>query len=95
MTQYFRDSGFEKEALVASVTGIGEIVAAPGAGKSIYILGVNAYANTLLKETNGSGNTILTVAAGNCNLPATVRVASNTAIHNTIGTYVSIMYYIE
>lgn len=95
MAQYFRDSGFEKEALVASVTTAGQVVAAPGVGKNIYILGVNAHASTVLKETNNSGNRILTVGAGNCNLPATVRVTENTAIYSTAADHVSIIYYIE
>jgi hypothetical protein len=93
--QYFRDSGFENIALVATVTGAATGIASPGAGNSIYLLGVHAHANTLLRENDASGNIILAVAAGNANLPSTVKVASNTAVYNTATNNTSIFYYID
>lgn len=94
MSELFRDSGFEKTALVATVTGAGAVISAPGAGNSIYLLGVNAHADTILKETNGSGATIFAVAAGNCNLPGTIKVTSDTAVYSTASNHTSIFYYI-
>lgn len=93
--QFFRDSGFENIALVATVTGAATAIAAPGAGNSIYLLGVNAHANTILRENDGNGNIILAVGAGNSNLPATIKVSSNTAVYNTAANNTSIIYYID
>lgn len=93
--QYFRDSGFESVALVANITGAGTGINAPGAGNSIYLLGVNAHANTILRETDGNGAIILAVAAGNANLPGTIKVTSNTAVYSTAANNTSIFYYID
>ena len=94
MAQYFRDSGFESLALVSGVAAAGTIISAPGAGKSIYLLGVNASGATELKETDANGARIMYVAAGNLNLPGTIKVAENTAVY-TSSPYVSVIHYVD
>lgn len=93
MTRYYRDDGFESVASVATVTGAGTVISAPGAGNSIYLLGVNAHANTILRETDANGAIIFAVGAGNCNLPSTVKTTG--AIYSTAANNTSIFYYID
>jgi len=94
MMQYFRDSGFESVALTSGTATVGEVISSPGIGKSIYLLGVNASGATELREGNQNGNRIMYVAAGNLNLPATIKVTENTGVYST-SPYVSIIYYIN
>lgn len=93
MPRYFRDDGFESVASVATVTGAGTAISAPGAGNSIYLLGVNAHANTILRENDANGAIIFAVGAGNCNLPSTIKTTG--AIYNTASNNTSIFYYID
>lgn len=95
MPEYFRDTGFEKTSLVATITGSATGILAPGSGNSIYLLGANAHAPTVLRETNAFGTRILVIASGNCNLPATVKVTENTAVYATIADHLSLFYYID
>jgi hypothetical protein len=94
MAQYFRDSGFESIALVSGVASAGTVINAPGVGKRIYLLGVNASGATELKETDANGLSIMYVAAGNLNLPATIKVTENTAVYSS-APYVSVIHYID
>ena len=66
---FFRDSGFEAEALSANITGNGVILNAPANNGSIYILGISCHTNTILKQDNDSGEVVMNIGAGNYNLP--------------------------
>ena len=94
MAQYFRDSGFESLALVSGVAAAGTIIDAPGVGKSIYLLGVNASGATELKEGDVNGKRIMYVGAGNLNLPATIKLTENTRVYVST-PHVSVIYYID
>jgi len=94
MAELFRDSGFEKIALVATSTGAATLINAPGQDKNIYILGVHTSGNVSLKENDAAGNTIMFVAAGNSNLPSTIKVTANTGIYSSLAN-VSVFYYID
>jgi len=89
---FFRDTGFEAEALSASRNGDGVILSSPGNGKNIYLLGVSCTANCTFKIGDASGAIILYVGAGNYNLPATVNASSNDLYVETTGL-VSIIYH--
>ena len=97
MAKYFREVGFENVALTAnSSTNGGVIIAAPGAGFSIYLLGASTFDDIRLTETNGSGATIVTAGAGMSDLPSTIKVKENTAVWllgaGTVG--VTLFYYV-
>lgn len=94
MAKHFRDSGFESLALVSGVASAGAIIDAPGVGKSIYLLGVNASGATELKEGDVNGKRIMYVAAGNLNLPATIKVTENTGVYVST-PHVSVIHYID
>ena len=89
---FFRDTGFEAEALSASRSGNGVILSSPGNGKSIYLLGVSCTANCTFKIVDGSGAVILYVGTGNYNLPATVNCGGGDLYVET-GGLVSIIYH--
>lgn len=98
MPQLYRYTGFENIGLTASSSTNGSlIIAAPGAGLSIYLLGASNYDDIRLTETNGSGETIITVGAGIANFPATIKVKENTGVWllgaGTVGT--TLFYYID
>ena len=93
MTSYYRDDGFESVSLVANLTGAGTGINAPTAGNSIYLLGVNAHASTVLRENDANGSIIFAVGAGNCNLPSTIKVTG--AVYSTAANNTSIFYYID
>ena len=90
---FFRDSGFEAEALSANITGNGIILNAPSNGQSIYLLGVSCHSNTILKETNENGQVVINVGAGNYDLPATVRVGNNKPLYCESSGPVSVIYH--
>jgi hypothetical protein len=60
MPRYFRDNGFENVAQVASTLLSGVVLSGQGTNTTTYILGVNAHANTTLKQNdnNGAGPTL-------------------------------------
>jgi hypothetical protein len=90
---YFRDSGFEAEALSVNITGNGIILNAPDSNSSIYILGVSCHSNTILKQDDNTGEAIMNVGAGNYNLPATVKVGNGKALYINSSAPVSIIYH--
>jgi hypothetical protein len=92
---FFRDSGFEAEALVANINGDGVILTLSDPNKSIYILGVSCHANTILKQNNNSGNIILSVGSGNYDLPATVKVGNGVNLYVSSIGHVSVIYHIN
>ena len=44
MSRYYRENGFEGEALVASSQTSGMIINTPGSGYSLYLLGSSSFA---------------------------------------------------
>lgn len=90
---FFRDTGFEAEALAANITGNGVILNSPGANVSIYLLGVSCHTDTILKQNDNNGNIILNVAAGNYNLPATVKVGDGMSLYVTGSGPASVIYH--
>jgi hypothetical protein len=95
MARFFREDGFEAQALVANILTAGVLLAAPGTGKTIYLLGVNAHSNTTLRQNNGSGTVIMNVGGGNGDFPCSIRVDGSIAIYSTAADAVSLFYYIE
>jgi hypothetical protein len=89
---FFRDSGFEAEALAANITGNGVILNSP-TNSSIYLLGVSCHKDTILKQDDNDGEVLLSVGAGNYNLPATVKVGNNKALYVSSTGYVSVIYH--
>jgi hypothetical protein len=89
---FFRDSGFEAEAFAANISQNGVILNSPING-SIYLLGVSCHTNTILKENDNNGNVLLNVAAGNYNLPATVKVGNGANLYVTGSGPVSVIYH--
>lgn len=92
---FFRDSGFEAEALCVNINGEGIILSAPSPDQSIYLLGVSCHKDTLLKQNNNSGDIILSVGAGNYDLPATVKVGDGVNLYVSSTGYVSVIYHIN
>jgi hypothetical protein len=90
---FFRDSGFEAEALSANITGNGVILNAPSNNDSIYILGISCHSNTILKQDNNSGEIVMNIGAGNYNLPATVKVGNGKALYVSSSSPVSVIYH--
>ena len=92
---FFRDSGFEAEALVANINGNGVILTLSDPDKSIYILGVSCHKDTVLKQNDNSGSVILSVGSGNYDLPATVKVGNGVSLYISSTEYVSVIYHIN
>ena len=92
---FFRDSGFEAEALVANINGNGVILTLSDPDKSIYILGVSCHKDTLLKQNDNSGSVILSVGSGNYDLPATVKVGNGVSLYISSTEHVSVIYHIN
>lgn len=92
---FFRDSGFEAEALCANINGNGVILTLSDPNKSIYLLGVSCNKDTLLKQSDNNGNIILSVAAGNYDLPATVKVGLGVNLYVSSPDHVSVIYHIN
>ena len=90
---FFRDSGFEAEALSANIIGNGVILNSPGSDVSIYLLGISCHKDTILKQDDNDGQVLLNVGAGNYNLPATVKVGNNRALYVSSVGSVSIIYH--
>lgn len=94
MPEYFRDTGFEKVALISGTAFAGTVISAPGAGKSVYLLGILSSGVTILKEGDNNGNVIMYAPAGNSDLSATIKVPNNSGVYSSNGN-VSIIHYIE
>jgi len=94
MAEYFRDSGFEKTALISGNSSAGLIAPQPPANSSVYLLGVTASGTTILREGSATGPVIMYVAQGNFNFPATIRVPNNSGVHSSVGN-ASAFYYID
>lgn len=92
---FFRDTGFEAEALSANLTGNGIILNSPSLESSIYLLGVSCHTNTILKQNDNNGDIVLNVGAGNYNLPATVKVGEGKNLYVTGSGPVSVIYHIN
>jgi hypothetical protein len=95
MPRYFRDDGFESVGSVASVTGAGVIINAPGVGKSIYLLGASCYSTQRFQETNVSGAAIVQIQSGNAEFPSAVKVKENTAVYAVSSRPSSLFYYVD
>lgn len=90
---FFRDSGFEAEALSANISSDGVILSSPGENSSIYLLGISCHKDTILKQNDNNGDIILCIGAGNYNLPATVKVGKDKALYVSSAGHVSIIYH--
>ena len=90
---YFRETGRVNTGLIASQSGAGDVVAAPGAGRRIIILDILASADTNLRESSGGGD-IVHVPAGSSNLSSPIAWEENTLVYSTAGN-VSITYVIK
>jgi hypothetical protein len=95
MARNFRDEGFESVGLVASVTGAGVIINAPGAGKSIYLLGATCYSTQRFEESGAGGATIVQMYSGNAEFPSAVKVKENTSVYAVSSRPSSLFYYVD
>lgn len=95
MAKYYREAGFEGIAQVASSLTSGVLISGQGANTTIYLLGANAHANTVLKENNNNGSIIAYIAAGNSDFPATIAVTGNNHIFSSGNDACSLFYYVE
>jgi hypothetical protein len=95
MPRYFRDNGFENVAQVASSLLSGVVLSGQGTNTITYILGVNAHANTTLKQNDNNGAVIAYIPGGNNNFPCTIAVTGNNHIFTTTNDAVSLFYYVE
>jgi hypothetical protein len=95
MARYYRQDGFESTALIANIQTSGVIIAAPGVGKSIYLLGGSTHADQRFVETNASGNLIVIIGDGSADFSATIKVKENTAIYCIGANPCSLFYYID
>jgi hypothetical protein len=95
MPQLYRYNGFENVGLIANSATSGTIINAPGAGLSLYLLGASCFATQRYQETNIAGNTIVNVANGFANFPATIKVVENTAVYAVSSQSSSLFYYID
>ena len=95
MAEYFRDSGFEKVALISGNSSAGLVTPNPDQNKNIYLLGVTCTGSpTTLREGSATGPVIIYVAQGNFNFPSTIKVPNNSGVYSTAGG-VSAFYYVE
>ena len=94
MPEYFRDTGFEKIALVSGTATAGTVIGAPEAGKNIYLLGILSSGAAILKEGDNNGNVIMYAPAGNSDLSATIKVPNNSGVYSSNGN-ISIIHYVE
>lgn len=93
--ELFRDSGFEKIALISGNASAGLVAPTPDSDKSIYLLGVTSTGGpTILREGSASGPVIAYIAQGNFNFPSTIQIQNNTGIYSSAGG-VSVFYYID
>jgi len=95
MAKYYREAGFEGVAQVASSLTSGVLISGQGANTTIYLLGANAHANTVLKQNNNNGSIIAYIAAGNSDFPATIAVTGNNHIFSSGNDACSLFYYVE
>ena len=95
MAKYYREAGFEGIAQVASSLTSGVLISGQGANTTIYLLGANAHANTVLKQNNNNGSIIAYIAAGNSDFPATIEVTGNNHIFSSGNDACSLFYYVE
>lgn len=92
---FFRDSGFEAEALSANITGNGVILNSPGADQSIYLLGISCHSNAILRKNDENGDVVVNIGAGNYDLPATIKVGDNNALYSETSAPLSIIYHLN
>jgi hypothetical protein len=96
MARYYREDGFESTASIANVQTSGVIIAAPGVGKSIYLLGASCQLDNRFSETNASGNLIVVCGdGGSADFPGTIKVKENTAVYAIGVTPATLFYYID
>ena len=95
MSRYYRENGFEGEALVASSQTSGMIINTPGSGYSLYLLGSSSFATQRYLEATGSGATIVLTASGSANFPSTIKVKENTLVYAVSSKPSSLFYYID
>jgi Na+-transporting NADH:ubiquinone oxidoreductase subunit NqrA len=95
MARYYREEGFEGVAQVANTLLSGVVLSGQGAGTTIYLLGANAHANTVLKQNNNNGSIIAYIAAGNSDFPATIAVTGNNHIFSSANDACSLFYYVD
>jgi hypothetical protein len=95
MPRYYRENGFEGEALVASSQTSGMIINAPGSGYSLYLLGASCFSTQRYQEATGSGATIINLASGSANFPSTIKVKENTLVYAVSSQPSSLFYYID
>ena len=95
MAKYYREAGFEGVAQVANTLLSGVVLSGQGPNTTIYLLGANAHANTVLKQNNNDGSIIAYIAAGNSDFPATIAVTGNNHIFSSANDACSLFYYVE
>jgi hypothetical protein len=95
MAKYYREAGFEGIAQVASSLTSGVLISGQGPNTTIYLLGANAHANTVLKQNDNNGAVIAYIAAGNSDFPATIAVTGNNHIFSSANDACSLFYYVE
>jgi hypothetical protein len=71
------------------------MIAAPGAGKSIFLLGGSCHTTQRFTETDASGATIVSIGGGSADFSATIKVKENTAVYALGGSPSSLFYYID
>ena len=94
MPEYYRDTGFEKVALVSGTASAGTVIGAPAEGKSVYLLGILSSGAGILKQGDNNGSIIMYVPAGNSDLSATIKVPNNSGVYSSNGN-ISIIHYVE
>lgn len=92
--ELFRDSGFEKVALISGNSSAGLITPLPPTNQSVYLLGVTSSGSAILREGSATGPVIMYVSQGNFNLPATIKIPNNSGVYSTVGN-ASAIYYID
>lgn len=93
--EYFRDSGFEKVALISGNANAGLVSPTPSAGQTVYLLGITSTGGaTTLREGSATGPVIMYISQGNFNFPSTIRVPNNSGVYSSAGG-VSVFYYID
>lgn len=94
MTEFFRDSGFEKLSLISGNASPGLVAPRPPANQSVFLLGVHSTGATTLTQGSSTGPLIMYVGAGNSNFPSTIQVPNNSGVYSSVGG-VSVFYYIS
>jgi hypothetical protein len=95
MTRFFREDGFESQALVVNALTSGILLSGQGATQTTYLLGANSHVNTTLRDGGSSGPVIMNIAGGNADFPCRIKVPGTTNIWSTATDAVSLFYYSE